>query len=306
MDTGGFLRSVILKQQTVNETKASVATIKKEPPQEQVIVKTMKVPFWKINFLYGRVAFPLFIDTLNHEIVLEINNPDIRPEFAAIRDYFSKALKKKMIAVAITVRYTDNQILSATAESEDIDSINNNMIDSVRFEFVKREILSGKGRLTDDKTIHTMNDLLSTYKEGVKIFSSEANLLEDILSNKKSKHYLQLKYLSSRHEASVLKVRFVLQPFSFLFLLAGEKKYHIVWETLDSEEATYVWHIDKGREALRIVLGEIEIILHGIKQTGRQNFLEKENSNFSRVLHDFSDAKKGFIAWKGLLEERLV
>ncbi|MHB1922057.1 MAG: hypothetical protein ACYCOO_07450, partial [Chitinophagaceae bacterium] len=62
-----------------------------------------------------------------------------------------------------------------------------------------------------------MNDLLSTYKEGAKMFFSEANLIEDILSIKKSKHYLQLKYLSFRHEASVLKVRFVLQPFSFLF-----------------------------------------------------------------------------------------
>ena len=306
MDTGGFLRSVILKQQPVVENKTSVANIKKEPPQEQVVLKIMKVPLWKINFLFGSVSFSLFIDALNQEIVFEINNADIRPEFAAIRDYFSKALKKKTIAVAITVRYTDNQILSATAASEDIDSINNHLIDSVRFEFVKREILSGKGRLTDDKTIHTMNDLLSTYKEGAKMFSSEANLLEDILSIKKSKHFLQLKYLSSRHEASVLKVRFILQPFSFLFLLAGEKKYHIVWETLDSEEATYVWHIDKGREALRIALGEIEIILQGIKQTGRQNFLEKENSNFSRVLHDYSDAKKGFIVWKGSLEERLI
>jgi len=306
IDTSGFLKSVILKRRPVAENKTPVMSIKKEPPTEQVILKTMKAPFWKINFLYGGVSFPLFIDALNQEIVFEINNADIRPEFAAIRDYFSKALKKKTIAVTITVRYTDNQILSAIAISDDIDSINNHMIDSVRFAFVKREILSGKGRLTDDKPTYTMDDLLNPYKEGAKIFSSETAFIEDILNIKGSKHYWQLKYLSSRHEASVLKVRFVLQPFSFLFLAAGEKKYHIVWETLDSEEATYVWHIDKAREALRIALVEIEAILHGIKQTGRQNFLEKENNNFSRVVHDYSDAKKGFIIWKGLLEERLV
>ena len=103
-----------------------------------------------------------------------------------------------------------------------------------------------------------------------------------------------------------MKLRFVLQPFSFLFLLAGEKKYHIIWETLDSEEATYIWHTDKTRESLRIALGEIEEILRDIKQKGRQTFLERESSNFSRVVHDYVDAKKGFIAWKGALEEKLV
>ena len=108
------------------------------------------------------------------------------------------------------------------------------MIDSVRFEFVKREIFKGKGRAAGDQSIHTMDDLLSSYDEGKKLFSSEAALFDDILNIMDSKHYLQLKYLSSKHEASVLKLRFVLQPFSFLFLLAGEKKYHIIWETLDT------------------------------------------------------------------------
>src|SRR5947199_5019631 len=91
-------------------------------------------------------------------------------------------------------------------------------------------------------------DFISTLPEGKNLFSSEAALFDDILNIKNSKHYLQLKYLSSKHEASVLKLRFVLQPFSFLFLLAAEKKYHIIWETLDSEEATYIWHTNKTRE----------------------------------------------------------
>ncbi|HRO46483.1 DEAD/DEAH box helicase family protein [Agriterribacter sp.] len=306
LDTSSFLRSVILKHQPVIGTKRIEYDRKEQTPTEYVILKTMKVLFGKINFLFGSVSFPIFIEEVNQEIIFEIANPDIRPEFAAVRDYFIKALKKKLFSVNITVNYTASQILSATAISEDIDSINNQMIDSVRFEFVKREIFKGKGRTADDQSIHTMDDLLSSYDEGKKLFSSEAALVDDILSIKNSKHYLQLKYLSSKHEASVLKLRFVLQPFSFLFLLAGEKKYHIIWETLDSEEATYIWHTDKTRESLRIALEEIEAILRDIKQNGRQTFLEKESSNFSRVVHDYVDAKKGFVTWKGVLEEKLV
>jgi len=306
LDTSGFLRSVILKHQPLSETNAIVDERKDQVPVEYVVLKTMKVPFGKINFLFGSVSFPIFIEEINQEILFEITNPDIRPEFAAIRDYFAKALKKKLIAVNITLKYTDRQVLSATAKSEDIDSINNHMIDSVRFEFVKREIFKGKGRAIDDQSIHTMDDLLNSYDEGRKLFSSETALFDDTLNIKNSKHYLQLKYLSSKHETSVLKLRFVLQPFSFLFLLAGEKKYHIIWETLDSEEATYIWHVDRTRESLRMALGEIEVILRDIKKNGRQLYLEKENANFSKVVHDYSDAKKGFVTWKGTLEEKLA
>jgi hypothetical protein len=103
-----------------------------------------------------------------------------------------------------------------------------------------------------------------------------------------------------------LKIRFVLNPFSFLFLLAGDKKYHIVWETLNSEEATYIWHFEKTIDALRNGLNEIEAILSEIKNTGKQDYLKKDHPNFSRIMHDYSDAQQGFTVWKGLLEERLV
>jgi superfamily II DNA or RNA helicase len=305
LDTASFLKSVILKQQTVNETKL-IPDRRKQKPVEHVVLRTMKVPFARINFLFGSVSFPIFIEELSQEILFEITNADIRPEFSAIRDYFIKALKKKLISVDIAVRFDDSQILSATAISEDIDSINSQMIDGIRFEFVKREIFNGKGKTIDDKVTHTIDDLLNQNNGSKILFSSEATLFDDILNVKNAKHYLHLKYLSSKHEASILKLRFVLQPFSFLFLLAGETKYHVIWETLDSEDATYVWHTDKTRESLRNTFAQIEKILQDIKTNGRQTFLEKENSNFSKVIHDYSDLKKGFVAWKGELEERLI
>ena len=75
---------------------------------------------------------------------------------------------------------------------------------------------------------------------------------------------------------------------------------------MDSEEATYIWSADRTRESLRNTLVEIENVLSEIKRNGRQAFLEKENINFSRVVHDYSDSKKGFVVWKAMLEEKLV
>jgi hypothetical protein len=50
-----------------------------------------------------------------------------------------------------------------------------------------------------------------------------------------------------------------LDPFSFVFLLSGAEQYHIVLETLDTEEAAYVWHIDKNPLLLPDTTPEIEI-----------------------------------------------
>jgi len=139
-----------------------------------------------------------------------------------------------------------------------------------------------------------------------KIFKSEQDLMDDILNIKDSKHYYQLKFLSSHHLSAVLKIRFVLKPFSFLFLLPSEKNYHIVWETLNSEEATYIWHFEKSMDALRKGLKEIETILNEIKATGKPDYLRKEHENFSQVIHDYADVKSGFTVWNGMLEEKLV
>lgn len=306
IDTPHFLKSVILKKVTIPSNEIIATSITRdETVKENIFLRTMKVPFSRVTFLNGSVSFPLYIEAVGREITFEISNPDIRPEFEAIRDYFIKAFRKKLIPVEVTVHFTENKILLASAKSEEINSINSDMIDSVRFEFVKHEIFKRK-QSADNKPLHTLDDLLQQNNFSKKLFTSEDDLIDDLLKIKKSKHYLQLKYLSSKHESSVLKLRFVLQPFSFLFLLAGEKKYHIVWETLDTEEATYIWHSDKNREALKNMLTEIECAINKIKQTGRENFLQEEQKTFTRIIHDYRESNKGFIEWKGLLEQRII
>ncbi len=97
----------------------------------------------------------------------------------------------------------------------------------------------------------------------------------------------------------------MLSPFSFVFLLSGKQQYHIVWETLDTEEATYVWHIDKTLIALKHRLKIIDSDIGKIRTSGRQQYLGGI-LDFSRVVHNYSDDRKGFIVWKDFLEERLV
>lgn len=306
MDTIQLLHIVKLKKSAiVKSNDAAVQPLVEQPslPKERTLVKTMKVPFQKLLFSNACVSFSIYIEELAQMVPFEIANPDIRPEFEAVKDYFMKMLKKKMIVVQLGITHADDKIITITANSEDIDQINSNVIDSVRFQLVKKNILGFKG---NDRAMNTLDSLLTNQvKLASALFQSEQDLIDNILAIKDAKHYHQLKYLSARHLSGTLKIRFVLNPFSFIFLLAGETQYHIIWETLNSEEATYIWHFDKTLEALRKGLTEVEVILHEIKASNKIQYLKEDHEHFSRVMHDYSDVKSGFVAWKGGVEERL-
>lgn len=88
-----------------------------------------------------------------------------------------------------------------------------------------------------------------------------------------------------------------------VFMVAGKNHFHVILETLDTEEATYVWHSEKSKSVLMEAVKQIDLELNIIREKGRQAYLETNPMCFSRVLHDYSDDNKGFSIWKGQLEE---
>ena len=68
----------------------------------------------------------------------------------------------------------------------------------------------------------------------------------------------------------------------------------------------YFWHIEKNRNVLKNKLPLIDKDLGLIRTKGRQAFIEKFPENFSRIIHDYSEKRKGFVLWKDQLEERLT
>ncbi len=144
------------------------------------------------------------------------------------------------------------------------------MIEGVKFTFVSKNII---GRpLLQNKNLLDINQIQG--EKSNSLYNSGAELLEDILKKENFKHHKHLQFLSQRHDRSTLKIRFVLNPFSFVFLLTGKEHFHLVMETLDTEEATYMWHFPIDKPTLKIKLKEIDEQLGIIKNKGRQVFLE--------------------------------
>ncbi|MEQ8414111.1 MAG: DEAD/DEAH box helicase family protein [Imperialibacter sp.] len=304
----GYLHRLFLKRNVLYRNMDKQASLFDKPDgtitfeKDLIIDKDVKVQVDILDFQYGFIAFKHLVPEMNRELYFEIENLNIRPEFDILKSYFSKVLNTKTISIHIYAEFQDRQLLAQDATSSDLERINREIIDSVKFRFIEKRFLKknafseGEGGLLD----------LEQVRSDTPFYSSEEDLFNDLLENQKVKHFRQLKYLASRHERSVLKLRFVLAPFSFVFLLSGKEQFHLIMETLDTEEATYIWHFEKDIQMLKLGIREVDQHLEVIRNKGRQVFLEYQPHNFSRVVHDYSDERKGFVVWKDQLEERLV
>lgn len=279
-----------------------------EQTNKQIITETFSVPLKNVRFVFGGVSFDKKIKGHNKPIEFTITNYDIREEFDAVKNYFANVLKTKKIEVTAIIELANNEITSIVAKSTEIDKINKDLIDNVKFEFVKAT--KKKISVDIDKSLFTMDEYFDTFADekfkSNTFYNNDKDFFDDLLNISNTKHYKHLRFLSSKHSHNIMKLRFVHKPFSFIFLIQGNRNYHIIWETLDTEEATYVWHIVKDINVLKLTLQKLEDIINVIKVQGKTAYINTADEPFRRIYHDYSELVDGFVKWKGELENYLT
>ena len=301
-----YLNKLFLKRNVYYRQIVKQASLFDEPtefiPERQslIIKKQIKIAIEDLDFGYGYVSFEYNDIGNNLRLDFEIENEEFRIEFEVLKPYFIKVLKSKTALIDIYAEIENGVILSQLAVSSDIENINKEIVESVKFQFLDknfiRQISSSK------QNILTTNELTKNQN----IYENAEVILENLMNRKQYKHSKHIQFLAEKHERNVMKLRFVLQPFSFVFLISGEKNYHIVLETLATEEATYIWHTEKNKSVLIDTIKQIDNELNIIREKGRQVYLETNPQSFSKIVHDYSNDNKGFVIWKGQLEERLI
>ena len=305
-----YLNKMFLKRNVYYRKIDKQATLFDEPEEIPIQANTfildqkIKVAFEQLEFRYGCIAFKYNVPEMNIELEFDIENFEIRPEFEVLKAYFSKSLKIKNIQVAIYAEFENGKLISQLATSTSLNRITNEIIEGIKFKFIENNFL-GKVNRGDESNLLDINQLQSDNKSNSKLYDSGEELLNDFLWNKNYKHQKHLCYLADRHARTILKIRFVLSPFSFVFLIEGAAGFHIIVETLNTEEATYIFSFNNDKKELPEILKQVDLYLNIIKNKGRKGFLEDPPMNFSRILHDYSDERKGFIVWKDLLAERI-
>lgn len=276
---------------------------------KKIIEQSFSVPFGQLQFHYGGVSCKKLVKALGKAVSITIINYDIREEFDAVKEYFANALDTKTVEINVRIETENGLPKKIEATSPQIAAINTGLIETVRFAYVK-EAVKKKLTIDVDKNLLTMEELFDAFSEkGVKadtFYEDEKALAEDLLAVSETRHYQHLRTLSAKHAHHIMRLRFVLKPFSFLFLLEGTQHYHIVWETLDTEEATYVWPVEKEVVQLKLVLKKIEEIIQLVKVQGKVAYLSSATENYRRIFHHYKDGIKGFVKWKGELESILT
>lgn len=261
-----------------------------------------------VRFHYGGVSFRHFVSSLNKRLDFTIINYYIREEFDAIKEYFIQIFSSNKIDVLAFITELDNGNYIIRAHSTQIDSIDERMMKAIKLEWA-RKISSKKILIPSGFTPLTMDNLFNSLENQdlgfSNLYNNEQELFDDIITVSKSRHYNHLRYLSGQHLHQLMRLRFILKPFSFLFLLEGSTDYLLVWETLDTEEATYIWTIEKNRQSLKLALANLPDILSLIKVQGKQAYLKSSGDNFIRIIHQYKKPMNGFVLWKDELENHL-
>lgn len=306
-----YLDKLFLKRNTYYRKLEKEATLFDDPDETSageknfIFEQQVVVPLTLIDFRFGSFAFRCPIKKLNMELEFEIENNDIRPEFDVLKPYLSKLLQLKQVGINVFAEFVNDKLVSQIAHSSDLEKLNREIIESVKFRFIAKTYLGNATYSDSPENMLDINQLQTKGNGNHQLFDSEEEFIENVLRDQTHRHYRQIRYLASNHASDILKLRFVLSPFSFVFLLRGANHFHLVMETLDTEEATYIWHIENDLTVLKIKLSEIDQCINVMRNKGRLAFLESQPKNFNRIVHDYSDQRKGFILWKDFMEEML-
>lgn len=179
--------------------------------QNLIIERQIKIAIEDLDFGYGNVGFEYVDKESNQRFNFQIENEEFRPEFEVLKPYLSKVLKSKSVMIDIYAELENGVILSQLATSSDIENINKELLESVKFKFLNKNFI---GQISTSKqNILTTNEL----PKNQNIYSDAESILEDLLKVKQYKHSKHIQFLADKHERNVMKLRFALQPFSFVF-----------------------------------------------------------------------------------------
>ncbi len=199
-----YLNKIFLKRNIYYRKIEKHASLFDEPTEEitisvngRKVELTTKVSFDDLDFRYGSVVFKYIIPEIPEPVEFEIENIQIRPEFEVLKPYFAKVLNTKFVTFDIYAEIENGELVSQLATSSDLQRINQELIEGVRFKFITNYFLGMKPQT--ENNLMTVDELTNKSYGEPSLYNDGQSLLDDFLTQKKFKHSRHLRYLADRH-----------------------------------------------------------------------------------------------------------
>lgn len=271
------------------------------PFEEVEIINDIVRISWK-NITLTEEAAVCKVQIKGYQVFVEILNPFIQAGFDPLKKYIKRVLGSDFITASIKYEKRQFGIHVLKASSKDIEFIDDAIIEKVKLPLLK-DVFSSRSRRKLEKEFYDAEEFLG---EAIKdkdvyddLFENEEDFFNQFIQAIEPKHYKHLEYLAKKHLYQEASIQYFPQPLSFLFYLKKDSRSVIIWETLDTKEATYIWTFEGGTNPLKInaniefCKGEIKLIF----AIQKQNYLKQRPQNFHRIIHDYI-SPEGFKRWK--------
>lgn len=254
-------------------------------------------PIKNFRFKEGKVSVMIIWSEVQYFKEVEIENPSICEEHESIKHYFEEFFVDGQFKVKVTVGKKAGKTVFESAYSNDIQSISEELIRKINY-----ASSSFRGN-EQDENIPPIAEIQQA--DSVTLIENVDSLLT-FLDNNPSKHFNHLTYLSKLQEGKDFKLRTTSEPISFLFSFRTNNAFYAVWESHDSEEATYIWRFPLGDiSTLEERVLSIEDLLKNLRNSKKREYKKsrKNDPDFHVIEHDYKREDHGFEKWKIAVEK---
>lgn len=273
-----------------------VPSVKRVPVNLQVEIEDLK-------FQDNTVSCEISVQGAKNKVELVIHDEAIQEAFGNIKPYICKCLRKKSIKIFAEVEIgIDRTGRCITAHSPELAVFLRRDIEEIRTDLLMEQFFESSSEAQGFVEVDTLTAIVEELG-GEQL--NPKTLIQNLQKRQTAKHALELNYLAERHRNPEMKLHFLKEAMSFLFLVEGRNRFHLVLEVYDKTFATYIWHCSKDSKSLEAtvnaVKGDAGMLASGNRQAYKSG---KSQADFKAIQHRYEgERNQNFENWKQSFNE---
>jgi FtsZ-binding cell division protein ZapB len=272
-------------------------------PKVSKVNVNVQVEIEDLKFRTNSLSCEVNVQGAKNKVELMIHDEAIKEAFGNIKPYICKCLRKKSVKIVAEVEIgIDRTGRCITAHAPELAIFLRRDIEEIKADLLVEGFFESNSEAQGFVEVGILTAIVEELG-GEEL--SPKTLIQNLQKRQKAKHALELNYLAERHRNPEMKLHFLKEAMSFLFLVEGRNRFHLVLEVYDKTFATYIWHCGKDGKSLEAtvnaVKGDAGMLASGNRQAYKSG---KSQADFKAIQHRYEgDRNQNFENWKQAFNE---